>query len=99
VGWFQEFPKGTFSGTEFDMPPSATVGESVTFPVEGVLTINDITLPATWQVEARVESDGTLSIQGETDIVLSDFNIPVVTGGFVTMEDSAHLEILVSAAP
>lgn len=99
VGWFQEFPKGTFSGSEFDLPSTATVGESVTFQVEGFLTINDITLPSTWQVEARVESNGTLSILGETDIVLSDFNIPVVSSGLVTMEDSAHLEILVSAAP
>lgn len=99
VGWFQEFPKGTFSADAFDLPDSAVVGESVTFPVTGVLTVNDITLPATWQVEARVEPNGNLSILGETDIVLSDFDIPVVTGGFVSMEDSAHLEILVSAAP
>lgn len=97
VGWFQEFPKGTFSGTEFDLPATATVGESVMFTVTGVLTINDITLPSTWQVEARVEPNGDLSILGETDIVLSDFDIPVVSSGFVTMEDSAHLEVLVSA--
>lgn len=99
VGWFQEFPKGTFSGSEFELPPTATVGESVTFTVDGFLTINDITLPSTWQVEARVETNGTLSILGETDIVLTDFDVPIVTGGFVTMEDSAHLEVLVSATP
>ncbi len=99
VGWFRESPTGTFSSSDFDLPATATVGESVTFAVTGDLTINNITLPSTWQIEARVEPNGDLSIHGETDIVLSDFNIPVISSGLVTMEDSAHLEVLVSATP
>ena len=98
-GWFDDFPLGTFEGDSFDLPPLAAVGEVQTFQLIGDLTVNAITLPATWVIEARLESNGTLSIQGETDIVLSDFDVPVVTTGFVTMTDAAHIEILLSAEP
>lgn len=98
-GWFSEFPEGTFAGSEFALPPSATVGEVVAFPVTGEMTVNGITLPATWDVEARVEVDGSLSVTGETFIVLSDYDIPVVTGSLVEMEDGATLEVLFSATP
>lgn len=98
VGWFSDFPIGTFSGSNFNLPAAATVGVPVAFSITGDLTINDITLPTTWQIEARVESNGDLSILGETDIVLSDFDIPVQTG-VIVMEDFAHLEVLVSATP
>lgn len=97
-GWFAEFPEGTFGARSFDLPASAVVGEVSTFDVTGDLIINQITMETTWVVQARIEADGSLSIQAETDIVLSDFNIPVVTG-FVTMEDSAHLEVLLTATP
>lgn len=97
--WFDDFPSGTFSGESFDLPPSATVGEVETFELTGDLTVNGITHRATWSIEARFEANGTLSIRGDTDIVLSDFGIPVLSSGFVTMTDAAHLEILISAEP
>jgi|GEM_PF-1412389 len=97
-GWFADFPEGTFAARNFELPASATVGIPVGFDVVGNLTVNGISLPTTWQVQVRVEADGSLSIQGETDIVLSDFDVPVVTG-VVTMEDSAHLEVLLSVTP
>jgi hypothetical protein len=31
--------------------------------------------------------------------VLSTFNVPVVTGGFVDMEDGATIEVVFSATP
>jgi hypothetical protein len=98
-GWFDDFPLGTFEGDSFELPASAVVGGVETFQLTGDMTVNAITLPATWVIEARLESNGTLSIKGETDIVLSDFDVPVVTSGFVTMTDAAHIEILLSAEP
>lgn len=97
--WFAEFPDGSFSTTGFALPASAEVGEAVAFDLTGDLTVNDITEPATWALEARVEPDGTLSVTGETTIVLSTFNVPVVTGGFVDMEDGATIEVVFSATP
>lgn len=96
--WFSQFPEATFSGDSFDLPSTAIVGEAQTFDITGTLTVNGISLPTVWQIQARVEADGSISIQGETDIVLSDFDVPVLTGT-ITMEDSGHLEILVSAVP
>jgi hypothetical protein len=98
-GWFADFPEGTFGARSFDLPATAVVGEVSMFEVTGDLTINQITKQTTWIVQARVETDGSLSVQAETDIVLSDFDIPVVATGLVTMEDAAHLEVLFSATP
>jgi polyisoprenoid-binding protein YceI len=97
--WFADFSQGTFTGDSFDLPPLATVGEAETFELSGDLTVNAITLPATWTIEARLESNGSLSMQGETDIVLSVYDVPVISSGFVTMTDAAHIEILLSAVP
>jgi polyisoprenoid-binding protein YceI len=98
-GWFSEFPEGTFEGTDFALPATAEVGVAQMFDVSGDMTVNDITLPVTWTVEARVEPDGTLSVTGETFIVLTDFGVPIVTAGPVEMQDGATLEVVFSASP
>ena len=97
--WFEAFPEGRFSGDAFELPSTAVVGEVEIFEITGDLTVNDITLPATWLIEARLEANGSLSITGETDIILSAFDVPVISSGFVTMQDAAHIEILISAEP
>jgi polyisoprenoid-binding protein YceI len=97
--WFETAPEATFSGEAFELPASPTAGEVVTSSVVGDLTVNGITQPTTWLVEARLEPDGTISVTGETDIVLSGFDVPVVTSNFVRMEDGATLEILLSLSP
>lgn len=97
--WFEAAPEATFSGDAFALAASPTAGEVVTASVVGDLTVNGITQQTTWLVEARLESDGTISVTGETDIVLSDFDVPVVTSNFVKMEDGATLEVLLSLAP
>jgi polyisoprenoid-binding protein YceI len=99
VGWFAEFPEGTFSASSFALPESAEVGEVVTFDLEGDMTVNGITEPVTWAIEARLEADGSISVAGETFIVLSEFDVPVITGGFVEMEDGATIEVVFSAVP
>ena len=63
------------------------------------MTINAIDQSAEWAVEARLEANGDLSLQGETDIVLSDFNIPVIAIPFVTMSDEARIEVLLTLTP
>ena len=98
-GWFDEFPIGTFSSDSFDLPDSAVVGEVLTLTVPGTMTVNSIDQPSEWTVEARLESNGDLSLQGETDIVLSDFDIPVIAIPFVTMSDAARIEVLLTLTP
>ena len=98
-GWFAEFPEATFTSENFSLPSSGVVGEVQTFDVTGDLTVNGIARSTVWTIQARVESNGSLSIQGETDIVLSEFNIDIVRSGSITMEDAGHLEVLLSATP
>jgi hypothetical protein len=97
--WFDEFPIGTFSSDSFDLPNSAVVGEVLLLTVPGTMTVNSIDQPSEWVVEARLESNGDLSLQGETDIVLSDFDIPVIAIPFVTMSDAARIEVLLTLTP
>ena len=97
--WFAASPIGTFSSDTFDLPDSFSVGEVVAITIPGTMTVNAIDQATDWAVEARLESNGDLSLQGETDIVLSDFDIPVVAVPFVTMADAARIEILLTLTP
>jgi hypothetical protein len=97
--WFTQSPIGTFSSDAFALPDSAVVGEVITMTIPGTMTINTIEQSAEWAVEARLEANGDLSLQGETDIVLSDFDIPVVRVAFVTMENGARIEVLLTLTP
>jgi hypothetical protein len=97
--WFAASPIGTFSSDTFDLPEAARVGEVITMTIPGTMIINAIERASEWAVEARLESNGDLSLQGETDIVLSDFDIPVVAVPFVTMSDAARIEILLTLTP
>jgi polyisoprenoid-binding protein YceI len=52
-----EFEFITFTPTNINgMPDSAAVGDSVTFTIDGELTIRDITLPQTFDVTATLVS-------------------------------------------
>ena len=99
AGWFEENPLGTFEALEFDLPSTATVGEAVSFDVVGTMTVNQIAQEVTFAVEARVEENGSLSVTGETFIVLSEFDVPVLDTGFITMEDGATIEVAFAAVP
>lgn len=97
--WFANAPVGTFSSTAFDLPDSAAVGEVITMTIPGTMTINAIEQASEWAVDARLEANGDLSLKGETDIVLSDFDIPVIAVPFVTMADAARIEVLLTLTP
>ena len=97
--WFAASPIGTFASGTFDLPESFAVGEVIAMTIPGTMTVNAIDQAAEWAVEARLESNGDLSLQGETDIVLSDFDIPVVAVPFVTMADAARIEVLLALTP
>ena len=63
------------------------------------MTVNQISQEITFAVEARIEQDGSLSVTGETFIVLSEFDVPVIDSGFVQMEDGATIEVAFAATP
>lgn len=96
---FAADPIATFTTSSLVLPESYVEGDVFVTDVAGDLTINGITNAVTWSIEARLT--GTqLDVTGELDIVLTDFNVtPPSVGGFVTVEDSARLEVLFSATP
>jgi polyisoprenoid-binding protein YceI len=66
----------TFTPTAIDgLPASATTGEPVTFTISGDLTIRDVTMPATFTIEATAVSDTQLTGSASTIINRNDFNL------------------------
>jgi len=77
-----EFITFTPTGVE-GLPAGVAVGEAVTFTLVGDLTIRDVTLPATFTVEAMVVSDTQIAgsataIVNRTDFDLQIPNVPSV---------------------
>ena len=92
---FASDPIATFESEEFELP-DAPDGEVVMMRVDGVMTINSTPVEVVWDVEAR--KDGPIvSVTGELDITLTEFNIPPPQLGFVQVEDEATLEVLFQA--
>ena len=93
---FSSDPLAVFVSNDFEWPDGPD-GTPLTFDVTGTMTINSTERELTWQVEARRDGN-TISATGETDITLTEFGIePPSIGGFVEVEDEAHLEVLFQA--
>ncbi len=88
-----EFITFTPTGVE-GLPATAAVGETVTFTLTGDLTIRDITLPATFTVEATAVSD--TQITGSATAIVNrvdyDLQIPSVPN-VANVEEEVELYI------
>lgn len=71
-----EFITFTPTGVE-GLPATAAVGETVTFTLVGNLTIRDITLPATFTVEATAISDTQLAGSATTIVNRVDYDLQI----------------------
>jgi polyisoprenoid-binding protein YceI len=68
----------TFTPTSIDgLPASATIGEPVTFTMNGDLTIRDITLPAAFTIQATAVSENQLVGSAATVINREDFGLRI----------------------
>lgn len=66
----------TFTPTAVNgLPPSAAVGDTLTFTIEGDLTIRDITRPVTFTVEVTVISETQISGTASTLITRGDYGL------------------------
>lgn len=71
----------TFAPTSVDgLPASVAVGDTVQFTINGDLTIRDVTMPATFAVEATLVSADQITGTASTVIMRGDYglNIPSV---------------------
>lgn len=92
---FASDPLAMFSADSFELP-DAPDGEEVLMEVPGTMTINGTERDVVWVVEARRDGP-VVSVTGELDIVLTDFNITPPNLAIVQVEDEAHLEVLFQA--
>lgn len=68
----------TFEPTSIDgLPDSASPGDTVQFTIAGDLTIRDVTLPVTFDVEAQVNSSDQISGTASTIVNRNDFQLTV----------------------
>ena len=68
----------TFTPTGIEgLPASATMGETVTFTLVGDLTIRDVTLPATFNVEATAVSETQITGSATAVVNRADFGLQI----------------------
>jgi polyisoprenoid-binding protein YceI len=94
------YPMVTFTPTGLEgMPETYQEGQEITFKVTGDLTIRETTLPASFDVTARLEG-GALTGQAATTILMSDFGFgPISIGGILNTEDEAKVTLNFVARP
>lgn len=71
-----EFITFTPSGIQ-GLPASAAVGQAISFTISGDLTIRDITMPATFNVEATAVSDSQISGTATATVNRADFDLRI----------------------
>ena len=97
---FGEHPTGvvTVKGVS-DLPDGFAGGETVTGEVDGELQIRGVTVPLTFEVEARDDGD-VVFILGRTTFTWDDLQIPKPTArSVVSLDDVVRVEVLLSVAP
>jgi polyisoprenoid-binding protein YceI len=89
----------TFNPTSVTgLPESVVVGDTITFIIEGDLTIRDVTLPVTFSVEATAVSATQISGSAETSIVRSDYGLSIPSvPGVANVDEEVTLSIYFAA--
>lgn len=76
------------------LPESLSVGEEVTFQIEGNLKIRDITQAVTFSVTAVAESEDRLTGSASADVTRTQFNLSIPNvPGVTNVSDEVKLEI------
>lgn len=83
-----EFITFTPTGVE-GLPASAAVGETVSFTLVGDLTIRDVTLPATFTVEAMAVSDNQIAGSATAIVNRADYGLQIPSVPSVANVDEA----------
>ena len=97
---FGEHPTGvvTVRGVS-DLPNGFAGGETVTGEVEGELQIRGVTVPLTFEVEARDDGD-VVFVLGRTTFTWDELQIPKPTArSVVSLDDVVRVEVLLSVTP
>ena len=80
------------------LPDRYEAGQTVKQTVRGMLAINGVERPITFEIEARV--DGTvLNVLGKTSFSWKDFDIPPPNTPTVQVQDRVAVEVLIAGRP
>lgn len=75
------------------LPDGLADGETITIDAAGSLTVNGVTNPTTFTINALVRDDGFGIVTGSTDIVFEDFNVtPPSAPIVVSIDDNGIVE-------
>ncbi|NOX60780.1 MAG: YceI family protein [Chloroflexi bacterium] len=88
------YPIATFRITSVEgLPQQYVEGEKVRFQMTGDMTIREITIPVTWNVEAAYK-EGALTGEAQTLIYMKNFGfMPPEIPGFMTVTDGVTLVV------
>jgi polyisoprenoid-binding protein YceI len=93
------FPTATFALTEpVELDAVPAVGEDVTVPATGDLTLRGQTRSVTVDLQAQLRADGMLEIVGSIPVVWDDYAIPEPSGGPAQVGDEGDVEFLLVLA-
>ena len=97
---FRDSPVAVFTVNNLtDLPPEFFLGETFTRQVTGILNINDVDVPLTFDLEVRNDGD-ILNILGRTVFTWDQLQIPVPTARIVvSVDDEVSVQLLVLAEP
>jgi polyisoprenoid-binding protein YceI len=94
-----QFPTATFTlTTPIEVPPAALTGTAVDVSISGDLTIHGVTKSVTITGQAQLNGD-RIELAASLTFPFSDFGMtPPNIAGFVSVQDKATLEVLLSLA-
>jgi polyisoprenoid-binding protein YceI len=94
----QTYPTSTFQlSSPIELGTIPPLGQEVTVPATGNLTVRGVTKPVTFDLNAKRTGADTLAIQGSIPITWSDWNIPEPSFGPAQVADSGEIEFLLVA--
>jgi polyisoprenoid-binding protein YceI len=88
------FPSASFRLTQpVVLPGAPALGQPVSVPAVGELTLHGVTKPVTVALTARWNGD-SIDLAGQAPVVLADYGIrPPSIGGFVSVDDRGAFEV------
>ena len=89
-----DHPTATFVlGAPVPLPDGLAEGEVVSIEAAGDLTVNGVTSPTTFSIDALVRDDGLGVVTGSADIVFADFDVtPPSAPIVVSIDDEGIVE-------
>lgn len=97
---FRDFPAAVFTVNDLtDLPPEFFNGEIFTRQVTGILNVNGIDVPLTFDLEVRNDGD-VLNVLGRTEFTWDQLQIRVPNiQNIVSVEDEVSVQLLLVAKP